>query len=89
MDLDSRLRLNVRMFLVVSGHTQGELADHIGLKRNTLNGKLSGLSTLLPYLESTAEFFGVDPRLLLADPDRVWHAEAVTPQYSPALVDVS
>jgi hypothetical protein len=89
MDIEERLRLNVRFFLAASRHTHGELAAHLDLKRNTVTGKLNGVSPLLPHMEGIADFFGVDPRLLLADPDRVWHDSAVTPQYSPALVDVS
>jgi hypothetical protein len=44
-------------------------------------------SAITPNLGAIAEFFGVDPRLLLADPDRVWsdYPGSVTDQYATDL----
>ena len=87
MDIETRLKQNTLIFLAASGRKRSELADYLGVRQDTLSGKLNrGQTRLLPHLSQLAEFFEIDPRVMLADPDRVW---TVTDEYLGALEPVA
>ena len=71
-DPDYLIRENTRIMLTRQRRTNRELAAWLEMNPRYLTNKLSGAEgPMLRYWTSIAEFFGVDPRVLLADPERV------------------